>query len=166
MSAKRKSGKGKFTVPVNLLIASLGLIGLMITVLSTMGVDAYFKLCTDATGSVLGRFAKNTDIIYLLTACFGVVFYTGLSSEFRSRLSQSKWLRKLLPFSKAAVVVTGLGFLFAVVRYALLASLAFVKFGSGQDIQTALMVFSILVWVYFIILLVLVLLNEIFRKSR
>lgn len=159
MSAKRK--KEKVKVPVSLLIASLGLIALVITALSTVGLDGYFNLCTGTPASVLGRFGGNAETVYLLMACFGVIFYGGLVADFRSRLAGMKLIRKVLPMRNASVVLSGFGFLLAVVRFALLAVYPHVKIGSGQDVGTAFSVFSIIVWVYFCVLLVAVFVNEV-----
>ena len=162
MSAKKR--KGKVRVPVSLLTASIGLIGLTITVLSTMGPEAYFDLCTGSPASVFGRFAGNAKTVYLLTACFGVIFYGGLAAAFRSRLAGSKLFRKVFPVRNAPVFAAGIGFLSAVIRFALLAAYPHVKIGSGQDVRTALMIFSIIVWIYFILLSVPVMIQTVTGK--
>ncbi len=162
MSAKRK--KEKVKVPVSLLIASLGLVALVITALSTVGLEGYFNLCTGTPASVLGRFGGNAETVYLLMACFGVIFYGGLVADFRSRLAGMKLIRKVLPMRNASVVLSGFGFLLAVVRFALLAVYPHVKIGSGQDVQTALMIFSIIVWIYFILLSVPVVIQTVTGK--
>lgn len=162
MSAKRK--KEKVKVPMNLLIASLGLIALIITALSTVGLEGYFNLCTGTPVSVFGRFGRNAQTVYLLLACFGVIFYGGLAADFRSRLAGSKLIRKAVPVRNAAVFLAVLGFLLAVVRFALLAAYPHVKIGSGQDVQTALMIFSIIVWIYFILLSVPVMIQTVTGK--
>lgn len=155
MSAKRK--KEKVKIPLNLLIASLGLIALVITALSTVGLEGYFNLCTGTPASVLGRFGGNAKTVYLLMACFGVIFYGGLAADFRFRLNGSKLIRKAVPVRNASVFLAVSGFLLAVVRFALLAAYPHVRIGSGQDVQTALMIFSIIVWIYFALLFLLIL---------
>lgn len=126
MTGKKRLKEVK--VSADLLIAALGLIALVVTVLSTLGPEAYFRLCTGSRILFPGYFSGDVKTVFLLSACFGVIFYGGLAADFRSRLS-FPMIRKRSSARKLSAALCGFGFLAAVVRFSLLAFLPIAKIG-------------------------------------